>query len=387
MRYHGRFENEKPKKKKKKMKRGMVILLVVVGILLTLAVAGAAAGSMYYKSMLNKVNYIEMPTQTTTVPATTLLPTTLGMENTTNTDEATETTEETTVETTIPPMKPEDIINILVVGQSGRAGEDAKLADTMILASVNTYTKTLTLTSFLRDTYVDLPDYRQTNGRLRTCGWNKLTSCYALGYSFDGTVGAMSMMNSCLELNFGVEVDYNVEIDFDCFIKLVDILGGVGLEITQAEADYLNDDDLFVYGEYQAGYVSLDGSAALSYARMRKAEGDNDSDIKRTSRQRYLIEALLNNVKSASLSQLQSILNEILPMVTTNMSPEKITELLVEMVPMLPQLSMQTGTCPVEKLYWSEERDTPDGRMYVLVFDAGEQKRHMRAITEGELMK
>ncbi len=376
MGYHGHFENEKPKKPKKQMKRGKKILLIVVGVILALILAGILTGVMYYKSIINKVTYVEMPTHTT-VASTTEALSTLD-----TTSDATETTEETTVETTIPPMKPEDILNILVVGQSSRGGEEARMADTTILVSINKYTKTMTLTSFLRDAFVDLPDYAG-----HTCGWNKLTSCYALGYSWKGTAGAMDMMNICLRDNFGVEVDYNVEVDFDCFITLVDMLGGVGLEITQAEADYLNNDDRFVYGEFQEGWASMTGSDALSYARMRKAEGDSDSDIKRTERQRKLIQALLNNVKSASFSQIQDILNEVLPMITTNIKPEKITDLLFELVPLLPQLSIETGTCPVATKYWSEERDTPDGRMYVLVFDRGEQHRLMRAITEGEISK
>lgn len=370
MSYQGRFEQAKPPKKKK----GKKIALAIVIVLLVLLIAAAAIGIGIYKTAMSKINYIEMPTWETEAPTeTTVVTEPSGM-----TESETETTEATTVETTIPPMKPEDIINILVVGNSARGGEEAALADTMILASVNTYDKTLTLTSFLRDTYVDLPDYAG-----HTCGWNKLTSCYALGYSWGGTAYAMDMMNICLKNNFGVDIDYNIEVDFECFIKFVEILGGVGLEITQEEADYLNADTVFVTTHFEAGWAGLGGPEALSYARMRKAVGDNDSDIKRTARQRKLISALLNNVRQASISQLMDIMNEILPYISTNMPPEKITELMVELVPMLPQLVVKGGTCPVEKTYWSEEKDTPDGRMYVLAFDAGQNKKLMKVITEG----
>ncbi len=375
MSYQGRFQQAKPPKKKKGRKIALIVLIVLLVIVLVAGIIGIKA----YNSMLDKVTIVTMPTYETTAPAEEEI-TEASTEET-----ADATTEETTVETTIPPMKPEDIINILVVGQSSRGGEDAALADTMILASVNTYTKKLTLTSFLRDSYVDLPDYRDSRGKLHTCGWNKLTSCYALGYNWDGPGGAMKMMNDCLYNNFGVEIDYNVEIDFECFIKLVDILNGVGIEITQAEADYLNSDDLFVYRDLQAGPVSLCGSEALSYARMRKAAGDNDSDIKRTERQRKLMDALFNNLRVMSFNQLTQIVNEILPMITTNMPKEKITEFLTEVGPMIPTLTFEKGgTCPVEKTYWSELKDTPDGSMYVLCFDAGQNKKLMRQITEGE---
>lgn len=370
MGYHGRFEQAKPPKKKK----GMKIALIIFAVLLVLLIAAAVVGYSIYKSALNKVTYVEMPTHATTAP---VVETTV--ENTTEaTMDQEVTTEATTVETTIPPIKPEDIINILVVGQSSRGGEDAALADTMILASVNTYDNTLTLTSFLRDTYVDLPDYAG-----HKCGWNKLTTCYALGYSWGGTPYAMDMMNICLKNNFGVEVDYNVEIDFECFIKLVDILGGVGLELTQEEADYLNADDRFVYRDFEARFISLTGSEALSYARMRKAAGDSDSDIKRTARQRKLIDALLNNVKGASLSQIRELMNEILPLITTNMDSDTITELMIELVPMLPKMAVKGGTCPASPNYWSEKRDTPDGRQDVLIFDKGANIKVMTQITEG----
>ncbi len=369
MSYHGHFERQKMPKKK--MKRGKKIALIILGVLLSLVLL--VAGVLLYA--FSKLNSIPAPTE----PETTAAPL-ASMLVTQSTAETLETTEEaTTVETTRPPMSADDIINILLVGQSSRAGEEGRLADTMILASVNTYTKTLTLTSFLRDAYVDLPDYKG-----HTCGWNKLTSCYALGYSWGGTSGAMEMMNICLKDNFGVDVDYNVEIDFDCFIELVNILDGVGIEITKEEADYLNNDDLFVQGEYEAGWVSLGGSEALSYARMRKAEGDNDSDIKRTARQRKLIDALLNNVKVIKLKQIKKIIDEVLPMISTDMSAGDIAKLLMEVGPILPELRVEGGTCPVEKLYWSELKETPDGEVYVLCFDRGQNTKLMRVITEGE---
>lgn len=377
MSYHGHFEEKKPQKPSKKpMKKGKKIALIVLTVLLVLIIGVVIAVKFAFQSAWGKVTPIVLPTyETTEVDAT---ETTGG--DATGVTETTDVTEETEV----PPMTADDIINILVVGQSSRGGEEAALADTMILASVNTYTKTLTLTSFLRDTYVDLPDYRDSSGTKHTCGWNKLTSCYALGYNWGGTADAMAMMNQCLYDNFGVEVDYNFEIDFDCFIKLVDILGGVGLTITEAEANYLNADDRFVHTDYEAGKVTLDGSAALSYARMRKAEGDSDSDIKRTSRQRYLIKCLLNNIRSSSLTQIQSIINEVLPLIATTMTSDEMMDLLFKLVPMLPDLVVEGGTCPVEGTYWSDLKETPDGEFYVLCFAADQQKKLMRAITEAE---
>ena len=126
---------------------------------------------------------------------------------------------------------------------------------------------------------------------------------------------------------------------------------------------------------------------ALSFARMRKAEGDNESDIKRTARQRRLVEALIAKLKTMSVSGLNRIANEIMPMITTSMSTSEITDLLVTMISILPDLKIETGgTCPVEGMYWGDVVDIygdgiPDS---VLIFDEGSNKKAMRALTEGE---
>ena len=216
MSYHGLFENQKqqPKQPKKKMHKGLKIFLIVLAVLVVIIAAAAIAGWAYFHNMANKMNIIELPedtyvyTEETTAPAETL-----------EADETTEAaTEATTVETTVPPMTADDIINILVVGQSARAGEASQMADTTILVSLNTYTGTVTLSSVLRDSYVKLPDYKG-----HTCGRAKFTVCYNLGYQWGGgTAGAMEMTNICMKVNFGVEVDYNIEIDFESFTKVID---------------------------------------------------------------------------------------------------------------------------------------------------------------------
>ena len=380
MSYHGHFENQKqPQQPKKKKHKGLKIFLIVLAVLVVIIAAAAIAGWTYFHNMANKMNIIELPedtyvyTEETTAPAETM-----------EADETTEaTTEATTVETTVPPMTADDIINILVVGQSARSGEASQMADTTILVSLNTYTGTVTLSSVLRDSYVKLPDYKG-----HTCGRAKFTVCYNLGYQWgDGTAGAMEMTNICMKDNFGVEVDYNIEIDFESFTKVIDYRGGVDIELTQAEADYLNKDDLYVLYDVEAGVQHLDGMAALSYARMRKAEGDSESDIKRSARQRILIETLLNKVRYLSLSELQGVADELLPLITTTMKSTDIAKLLVKIAPIISNLKIESGTIPVEGTYWGEMVDIySDGMQHsVLKFESAQQKKLIRAITEAEI--
>lgn len=363
--------NQKPRKK------GGKIVLIVICVLLVAVIAAVALGAGALGSVLDRIKKAEVIEQT--VEMNEEIENLMGiMEETEPTVPTTEATVETTTAPTVDPNKEPDILNVLVTGQSYRAGEDSRLADTNILVTVNKDTKVVTITSFMRDTYVDLPDYMG-----HPCGWNRINTAYALGYVWGGTGGAMEMTNLTLKNNFGIEVDYNVEIDFTAFIKIIDILGGVRIELTEAEAKYLNEHKYDWQEEVTAGENRLFGDYALSYARMRKAEGDADSDIKRTERQRKLIEAIFNKLKSKGLSVVQEMANEILPMITTNMTNAEITSCMLELLPLLPEITIEKGTCPVETTYWSEYKELPDGGAYVLVFASEQQKRLMMPITEG----
>ena len=269
------------------------------------------------------------------------------------------------------------------------------MADSSIVVSLNTYTGEVTLFSVLRDTLVQPPDYRDSRGQKHTCGQIKFTSCYALGYVWggkeNGVVDAMAFANATLARNFGVEIDYNVGVGFDSFVKLVDYMGGVRIELTQAEADYLNKDDVWVKRDIEAGEQRLYGMEALCYARMRKAEGDSDSDIKRTARQRKLIEALLNKVRDMSLSELQGWVDILLPMITTTMQPNDVAGLLMKVIPVLPNLKVSSHTIPIENetLEGSRWGDTVDiygdGFQHsVIRFDKNKNVKFIRAITEAE---
>ena len=114
----------------------------------------------------------------------------------------------------------EGVVNILLVGQDRRPGEAAKRSrtDAMILCTINKSTKTLTMTSFMRDVWVHIPGYYN----------NRLNVPYAKG--------GFKLLNETLDYNFGVSADYNVEIDFAGFMEAIDAVGGIEIELTSAEA-------------------------------------------------------------------------------------------------------------------------------------------------------
>jgi len=367
---YAQHNNKQPKRRKSTQQ----VVLTVIAVILVLVIAVLIGGIVY-----NMVMDQQKPVVQSTVPTPTA-----AEETTAPSETQTEaTTEPTTVPTTLPYKESGlDIINILLVGQAARDGEDSRLADTMILATVNKNTKTLTLTSFMRDTYVDLPDYRDPSGKLHPCGWNRINVAYHLGWTWGGTAAAMEMTNQCLLENFGINVDYDIEVDFEAFVKIINILGGVKINLTEAEANYLNNDGK-VWQEVQPGENWLEGDTALAYARMRKAEGDADSDIKRTERQRTMLESVFNRVKKKGFTKLQELADEVLPMITTNMTNDEITTCMWEILPLLPELTIEKGTCPVEKTYRGEVIDLFGTQSSVLKFDAGQNKKLMTAITEG----
>ncbi len=396
MSYQGRFENQKqPPHRGKKMGTGLKVTLIVLVVLLALVAGLVIFAVSYYYRMMNKMNIVTLPKNTHSY--TDVYDETQPQSKPTVPVQTAPVTEATTAptETTRAPMSADDIVNILLVGQAAREGEESHLADTTILVSVNTYTGEVTLFSVLRDTLIGSIQYTDTSGKTHYSGGVKFNTCYHNGFLWggkdNGTVDAMAFTNAVLMNDYGIEVDYNVEVSFDSFIKLIDYMGGVRIELTQAEADYLNKDDVWVKRDIEAGEQRLYGMEALCYARMRKAEGDSDSDIKRTARQRKLIEALLNKVRDMSLSELQSWVDILLPMITTTMTPNDVAGLLMKVIPVLPNLKVSSHTIPIENetLEGSRWGDTVDiygdGMSHsVIRFDKNKNVKFIRAITEAE---
>lgn len=236
------------------------------------------------------------------------------------------------------------IVNIMLVGQDMRDGEEHKLSDTMIICSFNTETNTLTLCSLMRDMYVKLPDY---DGHI--CGKQRINAAYSLGYSWNGTQGAMDMLDLLVQEQFGVEIDYNVEIGFDAFTGIIDTLGGVEITLTEAEANYLNNLDT-VSGTYTEGTCTLDGEAALGYARMRHSSAA-DSDFYRTGRQRTVISAVIEKCRDKSLVELNDLLTQVLPLIVTDMTNWEITRCAARILPKLGSTEIVSQQIPAEGTY------------------------------------
>ena len=219
-----------------------------------------------------------------------------------------------------------NIVNIMLIGQDRLPGEGRTRSDTMILLTVNKKTKEIMMTSFLRDMYVRIPGYDK----------NKMNAAYAFG--------GMKLLGKTLAVNFGVHVDGNIEVDFDGFTKVVDLIGGIDIKLSAAEAAYLNK-----FGhEAQEGMNHLDGAAALMYARDRSSGG---GDFGRTQRQRNVINLIFQKCKKMSFSQLNNLLTNILPMVTTDMSNKEILGYMTDLFPLISGAELKTQRIPADGTY------------------------------------
>lgn len=222
-----------------------------------------------------------------------------------------------------------NVVHVLLVGQDTYSKTSRSRTDSMILCTVNRSTKTLTLTSFMRDMYVRIPGYYS----------HRMNTAYVLD-GFDALYDTM-------EFNFGVVVEHGVAVNFASFKEVIDAVGGVEVELTGSEARHLNGQD-YSWGLTE-GINHLDGEQALAYSRIRKL----DSDFNRTSRQRAVMMALVERAKDLSLTELYDLVDVLIPMVVTDMSNSEIISLAMELAPMLSELNVVTQRIPADGEYQS----------------------------------
>ena len=208
------------------------------------------------------------------------------------------------------------VYNIMLVGVDRRDKSWNGNSDSMMLVSVNYGAKRVSIVSLMRDTYVNIPDV----------GYEKLNNAYARG---GGPLLTQTVSNM-----YNVDVKDYAAVDFENMIEIVDAVGGVDLEMTDAEVEvangYMRDmcNTLGMDGEQYVlpggGSYHCNGVQAVAYARNRFV---GNSDYARTERQRYVISQLLKEIKSMNAAQLANFVRDVLPLVTHNLSESKIWDL------------------------------------------------------------
>lgn len=241
-----------------------------------------------------------------------------------------------------------DVKNILFIGADKEKG-GASRSDSIMIVSVNKSAGKVIVTSILRDTHVDIPGECEA----------KINSAYAWG-------GA-NLLIQTIEQNFGLKIDGYAVVNFNMFTDLVDGLGGIDIEVTENEADYINNrhnyksetkPDHFESGES----VHLNGYQTLWYARIRKL----DSDFMRTYRQRKVITAIAENIKTELLTGnifgLISTAKDVAPNIETSLSNSEFTSLLLSMVSCVAKSGLEmdkllvSQQLPFDDTWWFESK-------------------------------
>ena len=266
----------KKKKKKKKVSAGKAVLIAVIAVIL--AVVIGASG--FINSVLGKITYDD-PTENKYISASEL-------------------------------KSDKDITNILLIGVDARIikGEKAEnsRSDSMMVISIDKKHNCIKTVSFLRDSWVYIPCIDK-NQRLNA-------SCQYGGYSG---------VRDTIEYNFGVKLDGYIVVNFSVFQTLVDAIGGVEMEVTEAEAkEVTNHKKRYGNVKLKAGKYKLTGKQALAYCRIRKI----DTDFMRAYRQRMVIKSIINGVK-AQPTKLFSIANASAQYIETNLTKSQIKRLAV----------------------------------------------------------
>ena len=290
-----RPEGEQDKKKKKKS--GCLIFLIVMLSLLLVALIVVAVGMNY---IFGRLGHFENPEPSDgTIPK---MSDEFDVEGNQEGAENFETVDASDVVFETVDVLEGDMINIMLIGQDRRPGEERARSDSMILVTINQEKNTIQLTSFMRDLYVQIPGYMD----------NRLNVAYRYG----GT----SLMNDTFKVNFGLEIDGNVMVDFDEFTDIIEILGGVTLEISSAEAKYMNDRS---DNSFKAGVNYMNAEDALTFTRMRYAAG---GDYGRTDRQRRVLMAIAESFRDADLITIFNVIDQVLPHIVTNLTDAQIIE-------------------------------------------------------------
>lgn len=241
-------------------------------------------------------------------------------------------------------MHDPDVMNVLLIGSDERGSVDTARSDAMIVLSVNENTKKIVMTSILRDSYVDIPGY----------GKQRINHSYQMG--------GPALLIQTIEQNFKIGIDYYASVDFFSFMDIIDCVDGVEITVTEEEVQWVNayvadlnsilgdpEGDQYISG---AGTLTMTGKQALAYSRIRYV----GTDFARTERQRTVLNALIEKLKSANPIQLFRVVNTVLPDVDTDMDDHAMTMTLFKAVTYLGY-DVEQFRVPMDGTWWNEDAD------------------------------
>jgi len=243
-------------------------------------------------------------------------------------------------------LSQDKVVNILLVGADKREYWSQKgRSDSVMIATIDMKNKELKLTSLMRDMYVTIPGYENAK--------------FNAAYSY----GGISLLYQTIAENFGIKLDGYVIVDFAAFKNVINTIGGVDVEITQEECDYLLKtyaDKKTSISKLQPGLNKMNGTQALAYTRIRYV---GPGDFGRTQRQRNVLNAIFKEAKSMSFSELNGLADEILPCVKTDVTNDEIISYLMSVV-MMGTTEIEQMRIPIDNGY---TQDRINGQAVLIV--------------------
>ena len=344
---------------KRRKKKGSVALAVFV---VTILVAIAVGGFLMVSGTLNQIN------RTSTAPGNVIAASAETFDRNSSNEDTIDADDVNLNGDQIRMMEDDDVKNILLIGQDRREGEERQRSDSMILCSINTKTKKIVLTSFMRDLYVQIPGYSN----------NRINSVYMFG--------GMKLLDKVIENNFGIKIDGNVEVDFDGFINALTVVGNLDVALTAEEAWYLNGGNWSDQGtdstgwNLQEGVNALTPDQALAYTRIRYI---GNGDWERTERQRRIVTAAFDKMmNTGNVATMLKLAREVMPYFTTDMTSADILSYIKTIA--VNRITHISGErIPVEGYYKAE---TVDG-MDVLIPDLAVNSQLLQSYIYGSVIK
>lgn len=242
--------------------------------------------------------------------------------------------------------------NYLIFGIEKIGG--ARNTDAMLIASINTKDGKIKLSSLLRDSYVEIPGYKA----------NKLNSAYAKG--------GVNLLIETIEKNYKIQIDGYASVDFDAFEKIVDLLGGVEIELGKEEAKYLNKTNYISKKSNRnvvAGLNKLNGNQVMGYVRVRKVKtlGGANFDYGRVVRQQRALSAIFDSLMSSkNFLKIIPISTQALSHVKTDLDQKQI-ENMMEAVIENKVTKLETFRVPVDGAFDAPKKFNGIG--YPIVLD------------------
>ena len=269
-----------------KITKGKKITLWIIGIILFIILGVAAGAYIYANSLLNKMEKVEINKEDVGI------------------------TEEVEEKLT---QYDDTITNIALFGIDAEDGEAGR-SDSIMIATIDTHNKKLKLTSIMRDSYVNIDGH----------GLDKINHAYAFGKA--------QLAIKTLNENFDLNIQNFVAVNFSSLPKIIDKIGGIELDIDSEELEYINSyirnvntiNNTNSPSIVSAGIQHVDGTQAMAYCRIRYTSG---GDYKRTERHREVLSKIFEKILSMSPTTYPSLLNDLLPMVSTNLDGSEIMEL------------------------------------------------------------